>query len=190
LGEDDRALNHRLGRPPRYAAAMDLVIAHTWDARPAEPAERTIVRLSAAGDDLRVDIDAPDHGDPPPPGAPGPTWALWDHEVVELFVLGKDDRYTEIEIGPHGHHLVLQLHGRRKLVARELPLRVEVRRDGRRWTATALLSRSLLPSGPHRINAYAIHGVAEGRRYLAWAPVPGPAPDFHRLEHFVPATLP
>ena len=33
-------------------------------------------------------------------------------------------------------------------------------------------------------NAFAIHGVGPQRRYLACTPVPGPQPDFHRLEVF------
>jgi hypothetical protein len=41
-----------------------------------------------------------------------------------------------------------------------------------------------VPEGPWRFNAYAIHGVGAARRYLAHFPVPGPRPDFHRLECF------
>jgi hypothetical protein len=55
---------------------------------------------------------------------------------------------------------------------------------------TAWLPRALLPPPPHRINAYSIHGAGDARRYLAWEPVPGEVPDFHRLERFVAATLP
>ena len=43
-----------------------------------------------------------------------------------------------------------------------------------------------LPPGLAAANAYAIHGEGSARRYLAWTPVPGPAPDFHRLEYFAP----
>ncbi len=35
-----------------------------------------------------------------------------------------------------------------------------------------------------RANLYAIHGVGTARRHLAMTPVPGEAPDFHRLEYF------
>ncbi len=52
------------------------------------------------------------------------------------------------------------------------------------------MPRSWLPPGPHRVNAYAIHGVGAARRYLAWAPSEGEGPDFHRLEAFRPAVLP
>jgi hypothetical protein len=43
---------------------------------------------------------------------------------------------------------------------------------------------------PHRLNAFAMHGLGLRRRYLAMEPVPGEAPDFHRLEHFLPWILP
>ena len=64
------------------------------------------VTVTDSPDGLRVAVDAPAHGDPPPctpeggPAPVGATWALWDHEVVELFVLGADDHYTELELGP------------------------------------------------------------------------------------------
>lgn len=136
---------------------------------------------------LVVRVDAPFHDDPPPAAPPGPTRALWEHEVVELFVAGPDDHYLEIELGPHGHHLVLWLEGVRRPAQERLPLALEVAREGGRWTATARTdARVPLPAPPWRVNAYAIHGVGAERRYLAHAPVPGSQPDFHRLERFVP----
>jgi hypothetical protein len=39
----------------------------------------------------------------------GNSWDLCNHDVVELFLLGKDERYLQPEIGPYGHYLVLQL---------------------------------------------------------------------------------
>ena len=40
------------------------------------------------------------------------------------------------------------------------------------------------PPGVAKFNAYAIHGTDPNRIYEALFPVPGPFPDFHRLEHF------
>ena len=168
---------------------MELWIATTWDGRPLPAADQVRLQLDLEGPHLRVEVEAPFSGDPAPPTAPGPTWGLWEHEVVELFVAGPGERYTEIELGPYGHHLVLQLAGVRAVVARELPLRFEARIEGDRWKGIAWLDRGLLPSGPHRINATAIRGVGEARGYFAWAPMPGPAPDFHRLEAWRPVVL-
>ncbi|MBY0399504.1 hypothetical protein K2X89_04365, partial [Myxococcota bacterium] len=55
-----------------------------------------------------------------------------------------------------------------------------------RWRGRARVPLDFLPTGLCSANAYAIHGVGDARRYLAWHPVPGPQPDFHRLELFPP----
>lgn len=173
---------------PNVTRSLDLPIKLAWDGTPAPAEDHALVTLRAHDAGLSVGIDAPFHGDPPPSHPPGrPCWGLWEHEVVELFVLGPGDRYLEIELGPHGHQLILSLEGRRHIVAAALALPFEPRVRGGRWRATLELPAVLLPPAPHRLNAYAIHGVGPERRYLAHAPVPGPAPDFHRLDCFVPA---
>ena len=168
---------------------MVLEIASTWDGQPAHPHERTTVTLIPTPDALQITVEAPYHGDPPPEGPPGPCWALWEREVVEVFILGPDERYTEVELSPHGHHLLLRLEGRRQIVARLLPLAFQAHIKGERWSGVAELPWTLLPPGPWRGNAYAIHGTGPARRYLAATPAPGPEPDFHRLECFPPLPL-
>ena len=168
---------------------MELRVAATWSGEPVGVDEQVVLQLRRDSD-LVITVDAPWHGDPAPSGPPGPTPGLWDFEVVELFLLGPDERYLEIELGPWGHHLVLQLEGRRRPVASGLPLAFAVERRGDRWWGEARVPDGLLPAGPHFINAYAIHGCGPHRRYLAWAPPGGDAPDFHRLESFRPVELP
>lgn len=163
-----------------------LPIETTWDGAPALAAERVQTWLERAPTGLLFSLDAPLHGDPPPQAPPGPTWALWEHEVVELFVLGGRERYTELELGPHGHHLLLRLEGVRRVVERMLPLDVHFSRSFGRWQARALLPWALLPTPPWRANAFAIHGLGPSRRYLAAFPTGGAQPDFHRLEAFRP----
>ena len=131
-----------------------------------------------------VEVDAPFHGDPPPP----PGADLWNHEVVEVFLLGRDARYLEIELGPHGDTRVLTLSGVRAVERDHLEIEFEARRADGRWRGHAVVDAALLPPGLARLNVYAIHGVGDARRYLACHPVPGEAPDFHRLEHFGPWT--
>ena len=179
--------------------ATRLVIASTWDGVALPGSEHVVVELSAQDSRLRIAVRAPYHGDPPPPHPAGPTPALWEHEVVELFVLGTSRAgaplpYTELELGPHGHHLVLRLAGERKLVDDRLPLDYGTEMDADatvpHWRGVALLEPAYLPPPPHRVNAYAIHGVGEQRRFLALYPVPGAQPDFHQLDRFQPLRLP
>ncbi len=168
---------------------MELRVARTWSGEPIPVGEQVTLRLRDDGD-LVVSVDAPWHGDPPPPGPPGPTPRLWEHEVVELFVLGPEENYLEVELGPHGHHLVLRLRGRRQPFESAMPLDYRVERSGDRWRGEARIPRAWLPPAPHRVNAYAIHGEGRARRYLARTATGGDAPDFHRLDVFEAVELP
>lgn len=171
---------------------MKAQITTLWDGGPALPSEEVVLDVrwpQDPGEDFVFKLTAPWWGDPKPDGPVGPRPGLWDYEVVEVFVLGPDEQYTEIEVGPHGHHLVLRLHGRRNVVESALPLSVTIDRTETHWVADVRLRAELLPPRPWTWNAYAIHGVAQGRRYLALYGAPGPAPDFHRLDLFRPAQV-
>jgi hypothetical protein len=163
-----------------------LPVAHLWDGRPALAHEQALVTLELSDEGLVVSIEAPDHGDPLPAAAPGSTPRLWNHEVVEVFVVGLADPpvYTELEVGPAGHYLGLQLVGVRKPVVEGFPVEVSVEKGRGSWTGRALVPYDRLPPRPWKVNAYAIHGEGESRRYLCHTPLPGPHPDFHRLEGF------
>ncbi|MCB9673531.1 MAG: hypothetical protein H6737_00350 [Alphaproteobacteria bacterium] len=169
-------------------------VGFTWDGAPVQADERVRITLQPERDALLVEVEAPFHGDPAPGAEPGPTAGLWDYEVVELFVAGlaprgKPTPYLEIELGPWGHHLVLDLMGVRNPIRTEIPIEYVARRLGSRWHGSARIPWRMLPARPARFNAYAIHGLGEGRRYLAMTPVPGPHPDFHRLHCFSPWPL-
>lgn len=157
-------------------------VDRSWRGERAPPAERALVRAQVARGALIVEVEAPWHGDPPPPGAPGSRWGLWGYEVVELF-LRRGAAYTEIELGPHGHFLVLQLLGPRRVRRIETEVRYQVERRGDRWRGVARLP-AWIAGAPCSANAYAIHGVGPGRRYLVAHPVGGARPDFHRLGAF------
>jgi len=161
---------------------MEIRIHKLCDGRPARSHEYTTVTLVARAKALQVHVDAAYHGDPPPLCLPGSTPRLWEHEVVELFLFGNDARYLEIELGPAGHHLVLQLHGIRQVVKTLTTLEFpKPRIDSGRWSGVATIATRHLPDGLHRVNAHAIHGQAAQRRYLSAFAGPG-SPDFHRLE--------
>lgn len=169
-------------------------VDRTWSGEPVGDGERAVLRLTAAGDDLVVGVEAPFHSDPPPPGPPGPTSGLWEHEVVELFVAGPGSdgevEYLEVELSPHGHHLVLRLGGVRRVVGEGLPLDFRAAIDGRRWRGEAHIPRGWLPPPPHRAAAFALHGTGGRRRYLSSVALPGDGPDFHQPRRFPPIELP
>jgi len=186
-------VNSEKSSPLQYEAtggALRLLVSRSWDGLPLAEKERVEVRISGFKEFLLVEIEAPYYGDPAPPGPVGSTPGLWEFEVVELFICGPGEQYSEFEVGPLGHFLALRMEGVRNPVEQGMDLQVETAVTGDRWRGRLVISRRLLPEGPHRLNAYAIHGEGEGRRYLAAVPVPGDEPDFHRLESFASVVLP
>ena len=162
-------------------------IRSTWDGQPVDKADWVELHIERTQTELIIDVRAPFYADPAPPSPPGSTWGLWEYEVVELFVLGADERYTEIELSPHGHFLVLTLHGERQFDKRELPLHFQATVTGDQWVGRAILDAEWLPPDPRALNAFAIHGIGSERTYLALSPPGGPQPDFHQLHAFLPA---
>lgn len=164
-----------------------LTINHTWDGHRLEDSANTTVTLNwLKNGDLRILIDAPDSHEPKPNCESQSCWKLWEHEVVELFLVGTGTPvpYTEIEISPWGNYLVLQLLGARNTIAKNLPLAVSVQRDENRWQAEATLSSKLIPSGDLSVNAYRIDGKEPNRNYQVMTPLGGDKPDFHRIQKF------
>jgi hypothetical protein len=161
-----------------------LRIAKTWDGLALPPTEQCQLSLGLSDQRLLVELEAPFHDDPAPPGPAGALDGLWDFEVVELFLLGTGQHYLELEFSPHGHYLALSMAGPRQRAAKDHPLKYRSRVDGERWSGSAAIPIHLLPVGLHAHNAYSIHGVGTARRYLAAFPIGGRAPDFHRLEYF------
>lgn len=174
-----------------HASPIELTITQTWDGQVLPKTSQFLWTLQLDSDHLLIRVSGPFFGDPSPPSTvPGPTPALWEHEVAELFIAGPDQEYLEIELGPHGHHLMIALDGVRTPVQDLLPMVYEAHIDGDRWTGLARVSRALIPKGPHRIGAFAIHGSGVQRRYLSMTRLPGETPDFHQLEHLQPIALP
>jgi len=167
-----------------------LTIEHTWDGQAVEVDEQVHIALTRTDDgDWSLVIDAPYHGDPAPTDPPGRLWRLWQYEVVELFFVAEDGSYLEAEFGPHGHHLLLGLAGPQKIVARELPADFQATIEGGRWSGRACVSKDVVPGPIARFNCFAIHGVGDDRRHLAWSSLLGDKPDFHQPEFFPEVSL-
>ena len=166
---------------------MKLDITCDWRGKLLARQEHVEVLLRRVEGGAQITIRAPFYGDPAPEAPPSSVPGLWEFEVVEIFIAGPGSPipYTEIEVGPAGHHLVLTLRGVRQPTASGLPLRVEAHIDGDRWNATAFIDDSLLPPIPWRVNATSIHGLADRRAYASTAVLPGDAPDFHQPDVFL-----
>lgn len=164
---------------------MRIKVESSWDGTPAPPGEHVVLDLDRRNDALCIVVEAPFHADPLPRAPVGSTRELWNHEVVELFLFG-DRRYLEIELGPYGHYLELELEGARNVVGQGRSLRYRAERDAGRFRGEAEVPMAWLPDGLARVNAHAIHGTGAARRFLSALPAAGAAPDFHRLDVALP----
>ena len=165
---------------------LNMEVRQTWDGEQALEEERVSIVAMDEGAALVLEVSAPWHGDPLPETPSGPLDGLWEYEVVEVFVAQADqpEVYTEIELGPGGHHWVLTFISVRKAERSGLPIVFQAERSDARWRGRARIQSTDLPPRPWRINAFAIHGSGDERRYLVWHPVGGDRPDFHQPEGF------
>ncbi|XP_055406251.1 UPF0462 protein C4orf33 homolog isoform X3 [Bubalus kerabau] len=121
---------------------MDFKIEHTWDGFPVKH-EPVFVRLNPGDRGVMMEVSAPFFNDPPAPlGEPGkPFNQLWDYEVVEAFFLNDiTEQYLEVELCPHGQHLVLLLSGRRNVWKQGLDLSFRVSRGETKWEGYWMLT--------------------------------------------------
>ncbi len=168
-----------------------LNIDTTWKGTeiPLHHQSRLEIERRPAG--LLLDFSTPFYEDPSPPIALEAdeicsTPELWNYEVIELFV-ANGEQYTELEVGPHGHYLVLRFNGRRQRISEGHPVRYKSYREAGQWMGTVLIENAYLPPEPWTFNAYRIHGVDASRCYLSAFAHPGAiAPDFHELSTFQP----
>lgn len=139
---------------------------------------------------VRVNIQAPLFDDPDPPDEmAGICPGLWNYECVELFFANNKGNYTEIEVGPHGHWLVLLHKDYRQCINNGEELQLEVKNEwkGSDWHCTVEIPLAYLPGNISKFNAYAMHGSGEDRHYEALYPVTDGTlkePDFHNLNFF------
>src|SRR5688500_4801168 len=104
--------------------------------------------------------------------------------------MNEKGHYLEVEVGPHGHWLVLLFDGFRNCVktGEEIELDVINRIVFDTWVCDVEIPLAYVPANITRFNAYALHGEGDERHYEALGPVLDGSlkkPDFHRKEYFV-----
>ena len=159
-------------------------IERTWSGELIPPKACVRIDLLIDTTGAHVKIDSPFYDDVPPQEPPGSTWALWEYEVVELFLVDESGSYLELEFGPHGHFLALRLVAPREMASTHLKLDYRSQIAGNRWFGEAFVAPEHLPNNLSRWNAFAISGTGSARQYLAWARLPAFRQTFINLSIF------
>jgi len=189
--DDDRKVCQYTTDTCTPAISFSYVISKQWDGK-ATGHDSIVVTLIPHRKGLIMKVNAPFFNDPGNPGGEvgEPFPGLWDYEVVEAFFLSDDgNKYLEVELSPHGQHIVLLLNGSAsELVKMSLPLDFDrIIYDDGSWYGKAVIPAHYFPAGVNKFNAFAIHGSGEKRMYEALYPAEygkHDAPNFHRLEYF------
>ncbi|EER12070.1 conserved hypothetical protein [Perkinsus marinus ATCC 50983] len=157
------------------------------------------VKYDCVTQEFIVKVRAPFFNDcriPPSKGETGyGTYELWNYEVAEIFIQGKDSHYTEIELSPFGNFLILTFEAPRKATNDDVCLSVPPSTDivDGHWMSTLRLPKKFLAAPRENsksmfsFNCYHIHGEEEERKYFAAFPDDTGdevTPDFHRLQYF------
>ena len=100
----------------------ELLIDKLWDNSQIDERYKTKVSYIRTKDGVKIKIDAPFYNDPVPEAPIGRFDRLWKYEVVELFLVGPDGHYIELEFGPHGHWLALAFSAPRVLSRDDLSI--------------------------------------------------------------------
>uniref|UniRef100_A0A915K3M9 Uncharacterized protein n=1 Tax=Romanomermis culicivorax TaxID=13658 RepID=A0A915K3M9_ROMCU len=182
-------------------SGLNFVIDKTWDGEPVDHQPFRVhlewvfqrQRGKPHKRAVKVTMEGPLFDDPPPADELGGFCPeLYNYECFEIFFANNRDQYLEVEIGPHGHFLVLLLNGRRQPFndGSELDLQIEnVFVGADVWRSTFEIPLAYFPPNLSKFNAYALHGLGPERKYDALFPVTDGTydePDFHRLEFFQP----
>jgi hypothetical protein len=176
---------------PKYPEVLRLAVGRLWNGQSSGNARLgAFIELQQNEHGVLVRVTTPPLISPKIPEAPIGTRVdkLWEFDAVELFFVDEDGQYLEVELGLGGHYLVLGFDAPRHLVADfvDVPFEThhEVIPDGR-WVNGILIPRDLFPTNLKALNAYMI----AGGQFLAYHPLPGAEPDFHKPELFPFARL-
>lgn len=144
------------------------------------------VWISQSTKGLTIRVMAPELPNARIPSAPHDTRVdgLWEYDVVEVFLVGEDGKYLEVELGAGGHWLVLGFEGVRNKVNDFTSFAPDHRHSSAvlgTWQSIITIPWDMIPSPLRALNAF----VIAGGQFLALNAVPGAEPDFHQ-----PATYP
>lgn len=163
---------------------MKIEITKQWN---GEELKRTDlfahVELEETTNGMRFTASSPWRSDMRVPLRPsGRLDGLWDYDVVELFLVGEDGTYLEVELGAAGHYLVLAFdrvrHRSNEFIDR--PFEVSHKRENGWWTASIEIPKDVLPAPIKKFNAFMI----AGGMFLAYHPTPGTEPNFHQPKSY------
>jgi hypothetical protein len=176
---------------PSQPDTLYLNITRMWNGDPCDDASlHAEAWVMGKQNGLEVRVHAPLRDGRSIPPAPRDTRVdgLWEYDVVELFFAGADGTYTEVELGPGGHYLVLSFddvrHRSNAYEGREFDHRNASTTPGT-WQSVIQLPWDVLPKHIAGMNGF----VSAGGHHLAWSPVPGATPDFHQPSAYPAVTL-
>lgn len=176
---------------PHAPEELNLHIDKNWDGSPC-PDDRlwADVFVAQTKEGLLLRAQAPMLHEQKVPDAPigSRVEGLWEHDVVELFLVGPGHQYLEIELGAGGHFLVLGFDSiRHRSDAHEAfapVLRFE-KTNEKLWKSSVTIPWKLVPENLRALNAFAIMAG----QFLAYSPVPGEQPDYHQPDRYPSASL-
>ncbi len=108
---------------------------------------------------------------------------LWDYDVLEIFFVGEDGKYIEVELGTAGHYLVLGFDGVRRRANDFYDHVFEhtfYREKDGSTINTIFIPNDILPPLITRVNAF----IIANQEFLAHAPLPGAKADFHQPDAY------
>ncbi len=151
-----------------------------WNGSPASGELHAQVQLRPKNDGLFVRVRGQSLVEQERPHEPEGSRVdgLWRYDVIEIFLVGANNHYIEVELGAFGHWLVLGFNGVRALSNTYIDFapRISHQRTQESWESCMLIPWNLLPLPIVRMNAFAI---LKGE-FLAFQKVPGAKPDFHQ----------
>jgi hypothetical protein len=176
---------------PSQPSTLSFRVDRLWDGNPC-PDDRlwAELQLSKGKDGIKVSVQAPRLHEQSVPDVPMGSRVdkLWEHDVVELFLVGPGHEYVELELGAGGHFLVLGFSSIRKRVNDFTDFKPIVRFEHtseKIWASNIVLPWKMIPENLRAINVFAIMAG----QFMAYAPVPGIEPDFHQPDYYPVVSL-